>query len=282
MTRDMVDDAERAEFYEADLPPETWLTATEVVNSEHEGIAALGQEIGDDSSSPLEQMLGVIEWTSANITYPTDWSGVSGLDATSAFESGEGSCTAFANLAAALGRAGNLPSRVLANYYVGMAQQTHYIDEFYLGEELGWRRVEPQGTAATVKEDYVLAMRIVHPDDEGEEAFSPYAWAFSGVPWKTLTTALAGYERFTPNFAYEYFPGHPGCDNQAAKTAWLVGPSSTFEQIFEDARASWQEDLEALLSDGEIGEERMAIRRQAAEAVDLDDVAEMISQLGEL
>jgi hypothetical protein len=276
LTREITD-AERPAYYAEDGDPSAWLAATPVVDAAYPGIAETAAGIASTSDPALDRMQAVIDWTSANIT---NTGTPLALDATSVYETRNASCTGYANLAAALGRALEVPTRTVANYYVGLRQQTHYIDEFWLGEELGWRRVEPQMTDATIPESYGVIVRLDAATDETDAAMaSTGRWAMIGVPLNSLVEARAGGDRMTPDWSLDYFGDCAGCDNRAELQAALAADGAvSMDNVFDRARALWQADLGAYVSGG-LPEARMAIRRQALDASTISDVDAILAAL---
>jgi transglutaminase-like putative cysteine protease len=282
VTRD-VSSQERPIFYAATNDPQEWTVATPVADASHEGIAAVAAAITATSPTPLQRMEALLEWTSTNIDYPSDWSGIESLDATATFELGESSSTGFANLATALGRALGLPTRTIGDLYVGelgvgQSQQTHYMNEFYLGEELGWRRVEPQATVTVLPEEYALALRIAVIDDEGDAAFADELWSYPGVPLRSMVYPVAGYSRMIWNYEPQYFADCATCDNRAELVAALEGTQTAMAVVFDRARELWQRDLEAYV-DGTLDQQIMDARRAALEATTLDDITAILDQI---
>ncbi len=275
-----VTSAERPVFYAADADPAEWTVATPVADAAYPGIADTAAGLAEGAGTALEKMVAVINWTSANIAYATDWTGFTGFDATSTYEWGQSSCTGFANLATALGRATGVPTRTVANYYVGMSQQTHYINEFYLGEELGWRRVEPQTTWPALPESYALVVRLVRISDEGEEAMiASDPTDAPGIPTYSLVEELAGGERMALDYMSNgYFEDCPACDNRADLQADLWGAAAEMADLFDRARELWQRDLQELV-DGTLDPAVTQARRNALEAETLDDVAAILDAI---
>lgn len=275
LVRDVLNE-ERTVIYATDEDPSRWSSATAIADSSYPPLVETCDSLVSDDDTAIERMKAVIEWTSRNIGSSVPQR----LDSTAVFESRAASCTGFANLATAMGRAVDLPTRTLVNYMVGMAQQTHYINEFYLGPDMGWRRVEPQGARTTVSEDYCVAMRITLPEDEGAlaNAWRASRWYYMpGIPLYSLLEPQAGASRMVPDFESEFFPGAPGCDNLAERQARLAA-SEQMIPVFDRARELWRIDHQAYLNGG-LAPERMAIRRQALDVTELDDVIDILDAL---
>jgi transglutaminase-like putative cysteine protease len=276
-TRD-VDSQERPVYYAATSDPTLWTEPTALADSSHEGIAATAASATATAITELDEMQAIISWTSTNIEYPTDWTDIDSLDATSAFELGQSSSTGFANLATALGRAAGLPTRTVADLYVGLSQQTHYLNQFYLGEDLGWRRVEPQADVELLPEEYALTLRVVSPADEDELALGSDLWAFPGTPLYCQVQPVQGSERMLLSPTPEYFDDCAACDNRAELAAELTAPASQMTLVFDTARELWQRDLLDYL-DGGLDESIMEARRAALDAEDIADVIAILSAI---
>ena len=126
---------ERPQVYAAHEDPKVWLEGTPLVDKSFPGIQELGQRFKNESESRLEIMQKAIQWTSSEVHGQGK---LEGLDATTVFKSRVSSCTGYANLSSAIGRAAGVPTRSLANLMVGLPQHMHSITEFYLGKSLGW------------------------------------------------------------------------------------------------------------------------------------------------
>ncbi len=269
--------SERPGVYATIEEPSPWLQATPVADAGDPRIVAAAQFIVSQAQTPLDKMLDVIGWTSANIRY--GWNGNS-LDALSVFLSHQGTCTGFANLASALGRAAGVPTRAVANILVGMAQDVHSINEFYLGPSEGWRRVEPQSSAPIVADDYGLVLRLVLPDDENATADDTQSmWTARGVPLHTLTMPVEGAAQFDlPARVSPTFADCASCPNRADPQADLRGDDATMKMLFERARAAWQTDFKAYRAGGPLPP-RQDVRRQALGARTMADVQALLGEL---
>jgi transglutaminase-like putative cysteine protease len=200
-----------------------------------------------------------------------------GLDATTVYQTRDASCTGYANLAVALGRAAGLPARHVVNIMVGEAQDMHSVTELYLGQALGWRRVEPQSTATTLAEDYGVIMRLVLPSDETAASLVTRDWAFGGVPLHELTEPVDGGARLEPKFQTHY-DGCPNCSNRADPRGWLRDDAAQVASTFARARQTWQSDLAASVGGG-IDPARMIARRAFLDARTLADVDHILGGL---
>jgi transglutaminase-like putative cysteine protease len=189
--------------------PAIWLLPSEIVQSDDSGIAKAALEATASATTDEEKVEGVLIWLRRNMT-GTDWP--SSLDAKAVFDARMGSCTGYANLAAALGRAAGVPSRVVAGYPAWYSPlQTHYIDEFYL-EGRGWVRYEPQSTQPGVPQHYMTVVSVVHPEQEGKEAMSAGRWSARGVPVLTLTEFDGDLRLYYPSYLFDVCPQ---CDHGA-------------------------------------------------------------------
>jgi transglutaminase-like putative cysteine protease len=276
LTRD-VGDAERPAVFAATDAPHRWTKATPVADASYTPFVSIAQ--GWQPTTPLGKMLDVIQWTSSNIVYafPADEK----LDATHAYESRQSTCTGYANTASALGRAAGVPTRAVANIMVGLSQDIHSINEFYLGEGLGWRRVEPQSTAAAVPEEYGLIVHLVTPEDEGTKALDPARWMAVGGPYDTWTEVVEGRGRIAPSQTRfdPTFADYPTASNRADRQALLRGEAADMATLFDAARHAWRVDVAALRSSGSIAHARASARHAALAAKNLDDVKRIVRAL---
>jgi hypothetical protein len=232
--------AERPDAYAADTAaePTRWLAASPIADAALPALARVGAALR--AADPEGTLAAVVRWTSTNVRGlgkgPVLF--LPGLDATSVFRGARTSCTGFANTAAALGRAAGLPTRIVAGILTGAAQQTHFVDESWLGADLGWRRFEPQGRSS-VPEDYLVLLRRVVPDDEGTAARRGRRFAAAGVPLHTLTEPAGATRRL--GWAAPTRPlDCPDCDNDARVSAPLFGDADRLRALFARARTRWR------------------------------------------
>lgn len=271
----VLDESERAAVYAAPEDPNEWLNATPAVDAQYPGIKSTSLQLVKDTDSPLQKMANILDWSSRYIDNKGE---IKSLDATSVFETKNGSCTGFANLASAVGRAAHVPTRTIANYLVGWTQQTHYINEFYLGPDLGWRRVEPQASFSFVTESYGVMMRIVTTLDEGKIAF--HHWALPGVPYLSLMENLNDPEAdVDAASSTDLFIDCPECDNRAEHWIDLRGSHAEMKKIFMKARAQWKQDFQSYLATGVIDSKRQAIRSRVGSVETTADLNDLLDQL---
>jgi hypothetical protein len=272
-----VPDAELPTVFAAQAAPDQWLAASEIADFTYAPIGQTAQGLVTSGMTPLDKMLAVIGWTSSSLGGTGQ---LTGLDATTVFKTRTSSCTGYANLAMAMGRAVGVPTRHVTNIMVGEAQDMHSIDEFYLGPDLGWRRVEPQGTAPRVPDDYGFIMRLVLPGDESPLAnrASPGGPLMSGIPLHEFTETLAGPEHITQAASYvQTFNDCTYCGTRADSQADLRDVSAdAMKALFDRARASWQKDLAAF---GAMSPARLATRRKALDAKKAADVGAILDAL---
>jgi hypothetical protein len=268
-----------AALYPEKTKADTWLASTAVVNTTHQGLKAAALQAVQGATSAEQKLAAILKWTSSHIDPKNPFP--SSLDAVTAYTSKAGSCTAYANLAAAAGRVAGLPTRSVANYLVGMAQQTHSINELYLGPQLGWRQVEPQSTSTTLPADYAVIVRINMPDDEGTLAMSGnHGWSAPGVPSRSLVHPVAG-DTARCTFGYVTpapFPECPFCDNKAFYQAPLLGSAAKTKDLFERARKLWQATLTKLTTGGPDPAEQK-LRAAALEIKDTAGLEQLIQKL---
>jgi len=272
-----VSPAALADFYPPGERPKRWLAATEVVNWEHEGIVDTAERITAGLDDPEQQLAAILGWTAVEI----DGGGMPlSQDAAQVYETRDAACTGFANLAAALGRAAGLPTRSVANIPTwGGPLQTHYIDELYLGPELGWRLVEPQGTDCVLDADFTIVLRVTRPEDEGAEAMTyDGGWSSPGVPLFSLVRPLAGAGRMTAGFDAGAFPGCDSCDNQGFHHAVLEGDAQALRAAFEDARGLWQATQASWQASGPDPAEQ-ELRQRFVDAGSLAELEEVLATL---
>jgi hypothetical protein len=271
-----IEEAERPTLYAANAPPSRWLGATAIADADYPPIHANAVGLMPASSAPLDRIASILAFTS---TYITNATMLSGLDATSVWQTRDASCTGYANLGVATGRASGIPARHIVNILVGMSQDLHSIDEFYLGADLGWRRVEPQGTALTVAEDYGLIMRLVLPEDEGADALAARPTAMGGVPLHEFTEVVPGSPQITL-LGNDHFADCPvgACLNHADPLVDLRDALADVKQTFSHARVAWQVDR-AQYGSGGLDPARMAKRRALLGARTLAEVQQVLDTL---
>jgi hypothetical protein len=274
-----VPSAELPEVFAAESSPDAWLAASPIADASNAGIASTAQALVTPAMTPLDRMLAVIGWTSKAMTGTGD---MTGLDATTVFNARVSSCTGYANLAMAMGRAVGVPARHVTNILVEGSQDMHSIDEFYLGPSLGWRRVEPQATWPRVPDDYAVVMRLVLPGDESPtpNRSSVEGPLMSGIPLHWQLETLSGASSFsystdtTSNFTDCSF-----CPSQSLPQADLRDVSADqMKTLFASARAHWQADL-AEYAAGGLSSAKMAARRKAQDAKTAADVSAILSAL---
>ena len=269
-----VADAEAKDVYPAVTPPDRWLPPSPLADSTYPGIATTTQGLATPTATPLDAMTAILGWTSTNI----DGAGVpASLDATTVYNTRVSSCTGYANLASAMGRAAGVPTRAIDNILVGESQQMHSINEFFLGPDLGWRRVEPQSKSPTLPEDYGFLIRVVVPSDEA--SLQSAAAAMPGVPDREFTTPLTSPERYTYTLpAKRHFMDCTECLNAAHPQAELNGTADDAKAVFDEARSLWQTDINAYTAGG-VSSARIAARRKLLDARSLDDVKAVLDAL---
>ena len=125
--------------------------------------------------------------------------------------------------------------RHVANILVDDAQDMHSINEFYLGDALGWRRVEPQGTSQTIPEDYGVIMRLVLPADEGDGALAERNGIVGGAPLHEFTEPVDGGDRITPDYVTHW--NFEGCTNRADPQAFLRDDAADVRPVRPRAHA---------------------------------------------
>jgi len=273
----VIDDSERPTVYAAIGDPSQWLPASPIANAAYPAIATNATGLIASTAAALDKMSATIDFTSAYITNPTE---LTALDATTVYNTKDGSCTGFANLAMATGRALGVPTRHVVNILVDYAQDMHSINEFYLGDALGWRRVEPQGTQQTIPEDYGVIMRLELPADEGTGALAERNGIVGGVPLHEFTEPVDGGDRITPSFV-SHWANCDGCTNRADPQAFLRDDAADVETVFDRARTRWAVDVAAYATGGPDAA-TIAARRAILDAHTLADVTAMLDALDAL
>ncbi len=273
-----VPESERPTVFATQVDPARWTQPSPVADFGDPALAQTAASLvsaGDDAETRMSR---VLEWTSSHITYGFA-PGQTGLDATSVYRSRMGSCTGYGNLASAMGRAVGVPTRTVAALLVGVAQQTHSINEFYLGPQRGWRRVEPQSPQLSVPEAYVFGIRLVEPADEGSAATDAGRWwAMPGVPLDTLVEVKQGAGRLGFALLEHPFSGCAECDNAAEVQAVLHGAPERMKTLFSAARTAWARDVAERLA-GHPDPARASARQAFTSAQDLDGVEAALAPL---
>jgi transglutaminase-like putative cysteine protease len=274
-----IPEEELPQVFAARTPPAEWLGASAIIESTYPDIFTTAQAL--TGTSPLDRMLSTIGWTSSNLTYGFAPDSV-GLDAVSAYVARMSTCTGYANLAAALGRDVGVPTRHVTNILLGESQDMHSIDEFYLGSELGWRRVEPQATHARVPDDYGFIMREVFPSDESPVANrdSPEGELMLGIPLHEFTETVSNPDAVT------YVDNPPRTFTDCAYCPNRSDPQSTLrdatpeamKRLFARAKRSWARALQEYEAGG-LPEREAEARRWAKGAETMGDVERMLDAI---
>jgi hypothetical protein len=277
-----VPEAELPEVFAARTAPTTWLGSSGCIESNDPGIAGTAAGLVPAGSTALAQMLGVIGWTSPNLTYGFDPTIDQGLDATSAYDTGLTTCTGYANLGAAMSRSIGLPGRHVTNVLVGESQDLHSIDEFYLGDALGWRRVEPQLAAPRVPDDYGFIMRIVQPSDESPvpNRNAPGGPLMLGIPFHEFSENLTNSDAVVlatdpPRAFYDCSQ----CPNRSDPLRELrdVTPDA-MRRVFARAKESWRRALGEYERLGQLSACEDAARHRALAAKTIEDVQSILDE----
>jgi len=273
LTRD-IPGSEHGQVYAATEDPNLWMGSTPVVNSNFPALSTVVNSITQGAQTPGDKIMKILGWLSKNVTYGYD---NIGLDSTHVFQDHLGTCTGYANLAAAMGRAAGIPTRTIPNILVGSALNTHYINEFYLGPRAGWWRIEPQSLNPNVSSDYGIVMRLTEPTDEGQDAYAGTSFGAPGVPfWSILqsTTVNSGLNQLDPN----HFKYCPYCDNEATHVVDLRTDLVRFKRSFLRARGLWQQDLSRYLN-GTMDSQRILLRESAKFIQDEADLESFLDTL---
>lgn len=235
-----------------------WLQSTDIVQSSDKSIQTEASSLLAPDSN-IETVTNIVSWTATHIKFGID---DSRLDALHVYEAKMAACTGYANLAAALGRSLNIPTMTLAGYLVGLKQETHWINEFYLGDKQGWLRVEPQGRI-NVDSEYFIPVRVDRISDE-------IIWDFLiGIPKYAYPIIPVDFER--PNKNYYLV--------EAFNAIEFTNSPDVMNKVFGRARQSWQKDFATLLNAGYISPNRQAIRYKLSKAQTLTEMDQLLTQL---
>jgi hypothetical protein len=252
--------------------PAAWTQPSAIAESNYAPLVSLASGLVSASAPPADKMAAILGWTSKHLGGGTGV--MAGLDAKTVFDSHVTSCTGYANTAMAMGRALGVPARHVTNILVGMSQDMHSINEFWLGESLGWRRVEPQSAGSFVLDDYGFIMRLVLPADEVGSTMG-----FPGVPLNEFTEYRQQQDRFTTPATFKgVFTDCSTCGNHADRQAPLRGAGTDLDTLFESARAKWQTDRAAYAAGG-VSATRLTARRKFVDARSIEDVRQILSEL---
>jgi hypothetical protein len=251
---EVVSNADKSSVYSLPMPTSEWLSSTAIVQSASADIQAVTTQAIAGKSSALDKMSSIINWTSTNIKYVFHPE----LDAASTLRYRESTCTGYANLAAAMGRAAGIPSITLAGYLVGQPQETHWINEFYLGSDLGWRRVEPQGKLTTINEDYLMPVRIDRASEE--------------IDWQ--------YTKGIPLNSYPMAPVSPRTPTVTPEVLQeFLGKPDDMRSLFSRARTEWQKDFQTMISGAAISTGRIQLRNKFVEVITFEDLDSLLHNL---
>jgi hypothetical protein len=237
-------EARAADLESEPRDPSDWLTATMIVQSDDPQIRAAAAAAIGGATKDLGKLINILGWLK---NYMTGSTAGPALDAKTAFQYRRSSCTGWANLASALGRAAGIPTRTVAGYPAwGSPLQTHYVNEFYL-KDLGWCRVEPQPITTLawpyVNQSYINIVSIIQPEQEGYEAMHHVGnWIGSGVPFLSLTEISGS---ITPFLNIGWFESCSNCDHASAgKFNIHLDELGRLPYVAEVARDRWRLFLE--------------------------------------
>ncbi len=240
-----------------------WLESTVCVQVENAEIQEKAKDIRGESTNLMEiarktaEFLGTIEQGHCR-----------SLDAVEALHEG-GSCTSYANLAAALLRANGIPTRILAVYPTwAPSLVTHYIVEFYV-PEYGWVRFESTLGKIPWKPYRDVVVAVVTPEDENK-SFEEGRWAARGVPWLSLT------ENFTdPSLYYEgTLDEEIGCDHGAESVILF---EKKVEEAFTLTWSVWNAYLESKIQGKEISQ-AVTAQKAAANSSTIDAYTQQMNK----
>jgi len=229
---------------ENELPKEIlpWLASTACVQVDHPEIQEKAKEIRGESTDILEIAQKTANFFETGITRGEFRS----LDAVEALHKG-GSCTSFANLAAALLRANGIPTRILAVYPTWASSlQTHYIVEFYVSG-YGWVRFESTLGKIPWQPYQDIVVAVVTPEDE-DRSFEQLRWAAPGVPWFSLTENLSDYTMLCKGMV----DPEKNCDHGAEAVILFDAEEEKIEEAFNLTWRVWNAYLEIITEGQEL------------------------------
>lgn len=132
------------------------------VESNHEEIIQLANELTKNVKSDLEKARRIHNWVSSNITYDyekyyrqLEKNFDNEYGALHAYRTRTGVCYDYSNLVAALGRAAGLQVKVIkGNYTAPGRNELHAWNEIYISEEDRWITLDSTFAASSVTRDY--------------------------------------------------------------------------------------------------------------------------------
>lgn len=132
------------------------------VESNHEEIIQLANELTKNVKSDLEKARRIHNWVSSNITYDYEKyyrqlakNFDNEYGALHTFKTGTGVCYDYSNLVAALGRAANLQVKVIkGNYTAPGRSELHAWNEIYISEEDRWITLDSTFASSSVTKNY--------------------------------------------------------------------------------------------------------------------------------
>jgi len=246
---------------ENELPEEIlpWLDSTVCVQVDHPEIQEKAREIRGESTNIIEIVQKTANFLETGITRGEFRS----LDAVEALHKG-GSCTSFANLAAALLRANGIPTRILAVYPTwAPSLQTHYIVEFHVSG-YGWVRFESTLGKVPWQSYQDIVVTVVTPEDE-DRSFEQPRWAMLGVPWFSLTENLSDYTMLWKGMVDPKM----NCDHGAEAMIVFDGEEEKIEEAFNLTLKIWNKYLE-IITEGQEVPQALVAQRAAVDSTTLE------------
>jgi len=260
----------------ADIPdpwPEEchpWLESTWCVNSDHEKIQALSQEIREDANDVMTLIAGVKERASA--IFANAQGQAKDLTAVEAL-TGRGSCTSSANVVAALLRACNIPARIAAGYPSWSGPlQTHYIVEAYV-PGFGWYPIESTMCKSPWPNEYQVNVAVIPPKYESQELADWRPTAAGGVPYLSLTEIPDIPSNIAVNGTIN--PAQ-NCDHVCKMVRKFPTEDDQWDPVVEAAKTRWQKWLASNPQPNEEG--RLALGPNP-ETIAATSPAELIEEL---
>lgn len=237
-----------------------WLVSTLCVQVDNPEIQEKAREIRGERTNIIDIAQKTANFLETGVTRGEFRS----LDAVEALHKG-GSCTSYANLAAALLRANGIPMRILAVYPTWASSlQTHYIVEFYVFG-YGWVRFESTLGKIPWQPYQDIVVAVVTPEDE-DRSFEQGRWTGgSGVPWLSLTENLTKYDTSYLGMVDPKM----NCDHGAEAVIVFDAEEEKIEEAFNLTWRVWNAYLE-LITEGQEIPQALAAQRAAVDSTSLE------------
>jgi hypothetical protein len=231
-----------------------WLSSTEFIQAKCPDVMAHAQKIIKGRDSVSSKVISLTDWTARSIQYgfqPHE-------DAVSVLKFRKATCLGFANVATAMARASGVPARSVSGYWVGELQETHWLNEFYLGEKRGWERVEIEGGPQRVKPHDFIPVRKVR--------------VFEEFHWRP--------ENRIPINSYPVATFKNDGPRVEAKVILHVNATlANVSRIWRQTKKEWQKDFLTLLRHQALPEIRQRIRSEFVQTMSTADCVGALREL---